>query len=361
MQNPDAPALSLIHATLLPGGINATFGARMPANEDDRLAALHDYQILDTAPEPSYDEFTAIAAAVCRTPMALISLIDTQRQWFKSRIGMQPRETPRDLSFCAHAILEPDQVMEVGDTHLDARFVDNALVTGEPQIRFYAGAPLLTSDGIALGTLCVLDRTPRRLSVAERDALKALARQVVTTIELRHAAKLVELDALRDELTGLWNRAGLERAVHALADAPSASPEQSLGFLLIDLDGFKRQKLQAGAAAADATLVKAASMIEAQLPPTASVARLNSDQLCVALPSTSAQVAVETAERIRAAIETATCPNAPLTVSIGLVDAPACDLHDTNTLLARARHALQIAVRSGRNRVHRFAGWYLQD
>ena len=361
MQNPDAPALSLIHATLLPGGINATFGARTPANEDDRLAALRDYQILDTAPEPRYDEFTSIAAAVCRTPMALISLVDVQRQWFKSKIGMQPSETPRDLSFCAHAILEPDQLMEVGDTHLDARFVDNALVTGEPQIRFYAGAPLLTSDGIALGTLCVLDRTPRRLSVAERDALKALARQVVNTIELQRAAALVEQDALRDALTGLWNRAGLERALHALADAPSDSPEQSLGFLLIDMDGFKRQKLQAGAAVADATLVQAARIVEAQLPATASVARLSSDQLCAALPATSAQVATETAERIRSAIEAATWPNAPLTLSIGLVATLACDLHDTNALLARARHALQIAIRSGRNRVHRFAGWYLQD
>lgn len=181
MQIPDASALHLFHATLLPGG--TAVAAQLPANEDERLAALQDYQLLDTAPEPVYDAFTSSAAEVCGTPMALISLIDTQRQWFKSKLGMAPRETPRELSFCAHAILEPDQVMEVGDTHQDGRFVGNALVTGEPQIRFYAGAPLLTSDGIALGTLCVLDRTPRRLSVAERDALQALARQVVDTIE----------------------------------------------------------------------------------------------------------------------------------------------------------------------------------
>lgn len=133
-------------------------GARLPANEDERVEALHAYRLLDTAPEPSYDAFTSIAAALCRMPMALISLVDTHRQWFKSRLGMQQSETPRELSFCAHAILEPDQVMEVGDTHLDKRFARNALVTGEPQIRFYAGAPLLTPDGIALGTLCVLDR-----------------------------------------------------------------------------------------------------------------------------------------------------------------------------------------------------------
>lgn len=241
MQIPDAPALNLIHATLLPGGVNATIGARLPANEDERVEALHAYRLLDTSPEPSYDAFTSIAAAVCRMPMALISLVDTHRQWFKSRIGMQQKETPRELSFCAHAILEPDQVMEVGDTHLDERFVGNALVTGEPQIRFYAGAPLLTPDGIALGTLCVLDRVPRRLSVAERDALQALARQVVSTLELQQAARLVELDALRDALTGRWNRAGLEHALHALADAPSSAADAPLGFMLLELDGFKRQ------------------------------------------------------------------------------------------------------------------------
>ncbi|MCL1499495.1 sensor domain-containing diguanylate cyclase [Xanthomonas nasturtii] len=360
MQIPDAPALNLIPVTLLPGGVNANFGARLPANEDERVVALHAYDLLDTPPEPSYDAFTAIAAAVCRAPMALISLVDTHRQWFKSRIGMQPAETPRELSFCAHAILEPDQVMEVGDTHLDARFVSNALVTGEPQIRFYAGAPLLTSDGIALGTLCVLDRSPRRLSVAERDALQALARQVVSTLELQQAARLVELDALRDALTGRWNRAGLEHALQALADAPSATPDAALGFMLIELDGFKRQKLQAGAAAADASLLQAASVLEAQLPSDAIVARLACDQFCVALPATSAPAALEAAEGLRKAMEEASWPTGPLTISAGLVDVAAPAAFDSNTLLARARHALQQARGEGRNRVHRFNGWHPQ-
>ncbi|PPV06359.1 hypothetical protein XBLMG947_2423 [Xanthomonas bromi] len=361
MQIPDAPALNLIHATLLPGGVNANFGARLPANEDERVNALHAYRLLDTAPEPSYDAFTSIAATVCRMPMALISLVDTHRQWFKSKIGMQPTETPRELSFCAHAILEPDQVMEVGDTHLDPRFTNNALVTGEPQIRFYAGAPLLTSDGIALGTLCVLDRTPRRLSVAERDALQALAKQVVSTIELQQAARLVELDALRDALTGLWNRAGLEHALHALADAPSTASDARLGFMLIELDGFKRQKLQAGAAAADASVLQVASVLETQLPPAAIVARLACDQFCVALPTTSASAALAAADGLRKAVEDASWPTGPLTLSAGLVDVAAHAAFDSNTLLARARHALQQARRDGRNRVHRFHGWHLQD
>ncbi|WP_415916068.1 diguanylate cyclase [Xanthomonas arboricola] len=361
MQIPDASALHLFHATLLPGG--TAVAAQLPANEDERLAALQDYQLLDTAPEPVYDAFTSSAAELCGTPMALISLIDTQRQWFKSKLGMAPRETPRELSFCAHAILEPDQVMEVGDTHQDARFVGNALVTGEPQIRFYAGAPLLTSDGIALGTLCVLDRTPRRLSVAERDALQALARQVVDTIELRRAAKLVELDALRDELTGVWNRAGLEHALqtHAQGSPTAATPSLALALALIELDGFKRLRLQAGAAAADATLIQAARVIEAQLPDAATVARLSRDQLCIALPETAATKAMELIEAVRKAIEAASWPAGALTISAGLVEVAAGASLDSNALLARARHALQGAIGNGRNRVQRFNGWHLQD
>ncbi|MBB5767841.1 sensor domain-containing diguanylate cyclase [Xanthomonas euroxanthea] len=359
MQIPDASALQLFHATLLPG--DAAVAAQMPANEDERLAALQDYQLLDTAPEPVYDEFTSIAAAVCRTPMALISLIDTQRQWFKSKLGMAPSETPRELSFCAHAILEPDHVMEVGDTQLDARFVRNALVTGEPKIRFYAGAPLLTSDGIALGTLCVLDRTPRRLSVAERDALQALARQVVNTIELQRAARLVELDALRDDHTGVWNRAGLEQALQALAQGSETAASPSLALALIDLDGFKRLKLQAGTAAADATLVQAARMIEAQLPETATVARLSRDQFCVAVPETAATEAMEMIEAVRRAIEAARWPAGALTISAGLVEVAAGASLDSNALLARARHALQGAIGKGRNCVRRFDGWHRQD
>ncbi|MFO3703445.1 GGDEF domain-containing protein [Xanthomonas codiaei] len=357
MQIPDAPALNLVHASLLPRDFAARQGARLPANEDERLAALHDYQLLDTPPEPPYDAVTATAAATCRTPMALVSLVDSQRQWFKSRVGMQPSETPRSLSFCAHAILAPDQLMEVADTHLDPRFVDNALVTGEPQIRFYAGAPLLTSDGIALGTLCVLDRAPRRLSGAERDALRSLARQVVDSIELRRAARLVELDALRDASTGLWNRAGLEQALLSMAP----TPERVLSVALIDLDGFKRQRLQAGVAAAEAALIQAAGVIQSRLPQDTIVARLSGDRLCAALPTTPAAGALGAIDGIRQAIEDAPWPAGALTISAGLAEATSDDALETNALLARARHALQLAINAGRNRVQRFTGWQLHD
>ncbi len=162
----------------------------LPSNEAARLDALRQYQVLDTPPEEAFDDLVRIAAQICGTPVALISLVDVQRQWFKARVGIEAQETPRDLAFCAHAILGED-VMVVPDATQDARFADNPLVTGETHIRFYAGAPLIAPDHHALGTLCVVDREPHPFSEEQRQALAALARQTVAQLELRK--KLREL------------------------------------------------------------------------------------------------------------------------------------------------------------------------
>ncbi len=154
------------------------------SDEAARLQALHEYQILDTDAEDEFDDFTALAAHICGTPVALISLIDSDRQWFKSRRGMAVRETPRDVAFCDHAIRQ-EGVFVVPDAPADARFADNPLVTGDTGIQFYAGAPLVTSDGHALGSLCVIDYHPRTLSSEQETALSALSRQVVARLELR--------------------------------------------------------------------------------------------------------------------------------------------------------------------------------
>lgn len=184
--------------------------AALPDNETDRLAALYALDILDSAPEQDFDDIVNLASNVCGTPMALVTLVDTDRQWFKARVGTDLTETSRDMSFCAHAILGRD-LLVVPDTTKDARFADNPTVQGDGGIRFYAGAPLVTTEGFALGTLCVVDREPRTLDVEQLQALRALARQVTAQMELRrHAvalanttARLQELERRKDDLAGL--------------------------------------------------------------------------------------------------------------------------------------------------------------
>ena len=150
--------------------------------------ALRQYDLLDTPPEPALDDLTALAAHLCEAPISLISVIDDQRQWFKSRVGLSVSETPRDISFCEHTILQRDLFI-VPDAVADERFAGNPLVTGEPHLRFYAGVPLITFDGQALGTLCVIDRVPRELSPLQQEALRVLSRQAMAQLELRRQTR----------------------------------------------------------------------------------------------------------------------------------------------------------------------------
>jgi len=166
--------------------------APFPADDTERVRALHDLDILDTLPERVYDDLVLLAANICQTPIALISLVDTGRQWFKSKLGLAASETPRDVAFCSHAILEPEQVFSVPDARSDPRFAQNPLVTGDPNVGAYAGAPIVMASGDVLGTLCVIDTVPRTLTAAQHASLQALARQAAGHFELRKLNQTLE-------------------------------------------------------------------------------------------------------------------------------------------------------------------------
>jgi len=163
--------------------------APLPENEAHRLKTLQDLEVLDTGHEPEFDELTEMAAKICNMPVALISLVDSNRQWFKAKVGLNVDETEREVAFCAHSILKPSEIMEVPNALLDPRFVDNTLVTDGPMFRFYAGVPLIAPNGDALGTLCVLDYKPGKLSDFQKLSLKTLSRLVVRELDLRHSYK----------------------------------------------------------------------------------------------------------------------------------------------------------------------------
>lgn len=207
--------------------------ASFPQNEKERLNALKGYEILDTLSEEEYDRLTQLAAVVCNVPISLVSLIDENRQWFKSRLGLDVQETSRDVAFCAHAI-HGKEIFEVEDASEDERFRDNPLVTGDPNIRFYAGYPLIDKQGFALGTLCVIDRIPRKLTSEQRKGLELLANQVIDLIQARK--KIEELDhferlfRISKDIIGIVEVSGTFKKVN-----PSFT--RHLGWSYDDLDG----------------------------------------------------------------------------------------------------------------------------
>ena len=295
--------------------------ASRPAKETLRLAKLQDYDILDTLPEPAYDDIVVLLAHVCQTPIALISLIDANRQWFKAKVGLDADETPRSLSFCTFTIQQSD-VLIVEDAQKSAQFRDHPLVMGPPYIRFYAGAPLITPDGHALGSLCVVDYQPRQLTAAQLRGLQVLSHQVMAQMELtRYAkqlklsherleqrvqartagltaalqrlltaqAKLVKREAalryssLHDPLTGLPNRSYFLQRLEESIQLSRRRSEHLYAVLFIDLDNFKPVNDTLGHTVGDLLLQQVAHRVKRLLRKSDLVARLSGDEFAVLL------------------------------------------------------------------------------
>lgn len=347
------------------------------ATEAMRLLELHSFAVLDTEAEQAYDDVVSLAAFICDTPIALISLIDEDRQWFKAKVGLNDMETPRGKAFCAHAITQPHAVMEVTDAQQDRRFADNPLVTGAPGIRFYAGAPLITASGAALGTVCVIDRVPRELTEAQIEALKALSRQVVQLLALRRAnadlellsrahvlrqreleASQLELQRLNtelarqtqtDALTGLNNRRAFDKVL-GQEFARATRTQLPLAILMVDVDHFKAYNDDFGHLAGDAALQAVAAAIKSQARAYDCVARFGGEEFVVVLPDAGPEEMQAVAERVRLAVEALTTLQRPVTVSVGAALCHAAT--SAAELVERADQALYQAKQDGRNRVH---------
>lgn len=248
--------------------------APKPADEADRLAQLRSLALLDSDPEERFDRITRLAQRLFGVPIALVSLVDADRQWFKSRQGVDVSETPREVAFCAHAILD-GEVLQVADATTDPRFSGNPLVLGDPEIRFYAGCPIEGPGGAKVGTLCIIDRVPRELSAADMALLRDLAEMVEREIAAVHLAAA-------DELTGLANRRGFQVLGAAMLEMCRIHTlPATLAYL--DLDGLKRVNDELGHEAGDEALREFAGLLGRAFRGSDVIARLGGDEFAAML------------------------------------------------------------------------------
>ncbi|WP_176596562.1 MULTISPECIES: sensor domain-containing diguanylate cyclase [Sphingobium] len=313
-------------------------------DEPARLAALERYEVLDTPREPSFDRITDLVRSILGVPISAVSLVDTDRQWFKSLAGLDGKETSRDVAFCDHTIRQR-MPMVVTDATEDARFCDNPLVTGDPNIRSYAGIPLETPDGYNIGSLCAIDTVPRQFDAGQIAILQNLAALVVEQLELRRIAE-------RDHLTGaLSRRAFLSEMNRAIA--LFERHERPASLLLFDIDHFKRINDTHGHPAGDQVIRGIARLCTSLQRPSDSLGRLGGEEFGILLPETAEEDAGRAAQRFCEAIAATEIPGTPplrVTVSFGVAELRG-DWPTSESWLAVADMALYEAKRSGRNRI----------
>ncbi|WP_460530365.1 sensor domain-containing diguanylate cyclase [Chitinimonas naiadis] len=330
-----------------------------PANELQRLDALHSYPLLDTAEEAEFDLLAELAAELCGAPFAFISLVDEERVWYKAAHGLDMTQSPRDDSYCSWAVLE-DQILHVPDLSQDARTASISATVGSPEFRMYSGANLISNDGFRVGTLCVLDTKPRGLSERQQALLIRLAHQVVSLMELRKRDKELEAALLvsqrlarEDALSGLLNR----RTLLELLDQEqqrSGRFNSPLSVVMVDLDHFKRVNDTLGHAMGDAVIRGVGKILREQIRMTDIAGRYGGEEFCLILPNTDSAGAARLAEALRGTIAAThfedndynTRVTASFGISTGYAGAP-----DANELLRKADTALYQAKANGRDQV----------
>jgi len=333
----------------------------IPENEAERLHALDELNVLYTPAEERFDRITRLAGRLLDTPIALVTLVSDKCQWFKSAQGLDVPETPREISFCGHAILQ-EETFVVENAMTDERFSDNPLVTGDPNIRFYAGHPVHANDGSTIGTVCVIDREPREFSEADRATLRDLAALVESELQRDqfgevHRELLLQQDELArkasiDGLTRLWNR---ETIMQLLAmEVSRAARGKPLSIAMIDVDAFKAINDRYGHPAGDRVLVEVASLLRRGVRDFDAIGRYGGDEFIAVLSDCRADAAGAAFERIRQDVERARIESkdGPLkvTVTIG-VASHATSFPTIAEFVDAADQALYKAKKAGRNRV----------
>ncbi|MBI5430546.1 MAG: sensor domain-containing diguanylate cyclase [Nitrosomonadales bacterium] len=324
----------------------------IPENEAQRLEAVRSYEILDSSPEVDFDALTRVAAFAFDAPAAVVGLMDSDRLWFKSHFGLDVPQLDRQIAFCAHAVMKPNELLVIEDLAEDTRFSRNPLVVNAPNLRFYAGAPLVDHKGYALGTIAVVDVKPRKFSETQRHVLRDLSKLVMTALDNRRRALLLSRMARTDHLTGLANRADFDDVLSSQM-AHTARTGETFALLYMDLDGFKMANDHFGHATGDEVLREVARRLSQQVREQDALARIGGDEFGVVIRGGTLESAQMLAKRIDHAVSAPIGIPGGGQVSIGISIGIAtyCDSSEPHlALLERADRELYQAKRVKRER-----------